>query len=222
MANTAPKYNLSLEVKQGNTSIYTGEALMDIIFPKLPETGKFTIDFKHENLSGFAKILCWLDSSSSLVGAKILTKADWRSCAITGTNIPEVVRVEFTTKAAAISTVYASLIACMVTGNWKAFPEDSRAAFEKWLDCMHANGVNMFFDTGKFCGGRLMPLKNRSVKVKAELVTLIMKAKAELAGTKGKETVKAKAVVKPTVKAKAKISKPKPEVKPEVTASVPA
>lgn len=217
MANTSPKYNLSLEVKQGNTSIYAGEALMDIVFPKLPE-GKFTIDFKHENLSGFAKILCWLDSSSSLVGAKILTKADWRSCAITGTNIPEVVKVEFTTKAAAISTVYASLIACMVTGNWKAFPEDSRAAFEKWLDCMHANGVNMFFDTGKFCGGRLMPLKNRTVKVKADLVTLIMKAKSELAGTKGKETVKAKAVVK----AKAKVSKPKPEVKAEVTASVPA
>ena len=222
MANTSPKYNLSVKVNQGSTSLYEGDALMDVIFPKLPETGKFTIDFKHENLSGFAKILCWLDSSSSLVGAKILTKADWRSCAITGTNIPEVVKVEFTTKAAAISTVYASLIACMVTGNWKAFPEDSRAAFEKWLDCMHANGVNMFFDTGKFCGGRLMPLKNRSVKVKADLVTAIMKAKAELAGTKGKETVKAKAVVKPTVKAKAKVRKPKPEVKPEVTASVPA
>lgn len=216
--NTAPKYNLSLEVKQGNTSIYAGEALMDVIFPKLPATGKFTVAFKHENLSGFAKILCWLSSSASLVGAKILTKADWRSCAITGTNIPEVVTIEFATKAAAISTIYASLIACMVTGNWKSFPEDSRAAFEKWLDCMHANGVNMFFDTGKFCGGRLMPLKSRTVKVKADLVETIMKAKAELAGTKGKETVKAKAEPKPAVKKAARKPKAKAEVKPEATA----
>jgi hypothetical protein len=187
---------------------------MDVLFPKLPE-GKFVISFTHENLSGFAKILCWLDSSANLVGAKILTKADWRSCAITGTNIPEVVKIEFTTKAAAISTVYASLIACMVVGNWKTFPEDSRAAFAKWLDCMHANGVNMFFDTGKFCGGRLMPLKSRTVKVKADLVETIMKAKAELSGTKGKETVKAKAETKPAAKKTSRRPKAKAEVKPE-------
>jgi len=210
--NTAPKFNLSLLVKQGTKAIYEGLALMDVVFPKLPE-GKFTIDFKHENLHGFAKILCWLHFSSPLVGAKILTKADWRACAITGDKIPEVVRIEFTTKAAAISTIYASLIACMVAGNWKSFPEDSRAAFEKWLDCMHANGINMCFDTGKCCGGRLMPLKSRTVKVKAELVETIMSAKKELSGTKGKETVKAKAETKPA--AKKTTRKPKSEVKAE-------
>jgi hypothetical protein len=73
----------------------------------------------------------------------------------------------------------------------------------------------MFFDTGKFCGGRLMPLKSRTVKVKADLVETIMKAKAELSGTKGKETVKAKAETKPAAKKTSRKPKAKAEVKPE-------
>ena len=212
--NTAPKFNLSVKVAQATKVLFDGIAHMDAVFPILPTEGRFTVSFKHENLRGFAKMLYWLNAAGNLIGAKVTTKAksSWRDLAITGQDIPEVISVEFSSKAAAVSAIYCAWICCMVQGNWKKFPEDSQASFEIWLSHIQQNGIEMFLNTGRFCSGRLIPLKKSDVKAKAAVVEAIMTAKKELSGTKGKAPVKAKAEAKP--KAKAKVArKPKPDAK---------
>jgi hypothetical protein len=222
MTNTNPKYALTLTVRKGTETLYNGDSLMDVIFPLLPKEGRFTIDFEHENLHGFAKILALVNVAGNLIGAKILTKADYRACAITGTDIPKVTRIEFTSPASAIATIYVAMIPRMVSGNWKAFPEDSQAALVRFLEYIKENGINMFLNTGAFCSGRLMPLKQ--AKAKATVVESIITAKRAIAGTKGKESkpeVKQSAVARPKAKAKAKTARPtKKEVVKEAKAAL--
>ena len=218
-----PKYNLEVEVKQGTTSLYSGTALMDVIFPKLPEEGRFTIDFRHENLRGFAKMVCLLATFGAKVGAKVLTRSDWLACAKTGKDIPEVAKVEFSSKAAAVSFLYVAQIPCVVAGNWHTLPSDTEGALATFLKHIQENGINRLCTTGE--GGKVIPLRKAGPTSLAQVVTAIMEAKKAIAGkvsAKKEDTPKQSAVARPKAKGKStrKARTPKPKAEP-VTESVP-
>lgn len=222
--NTAPKYPLNLAIQQGNNLLFDGPVALDSVIGKMPKEGKMTVDFKHGNLHGFAKMLALISAAGAKLGAKIITRADWRACAISGQNIPETIRVEFSSPAAALTTIYVAMIPCMVTGNWKTFPEDQQAALEMFLGHVRENGINMFLSTGQHCSGRLMPLKQTNAKAKATVVESIMTAKKAIAGPKGKDskaTMKASPVAREKTSGKsnkpAQTPKPKPTVAAETT-----
>jgi len=217
-----PKYNLEIEVKQGTVSLYSGTALMDAVFPNLPTAGKFTINFRHENLRGFAKMVCLLAAFGAKVGAKILTQVDWRACATTGKNIPENVKIEFSSKAAAVSFLYVAQIPCIVAGNWHTLPSDTEGALATFLKHIQENGINRLCTTGE--GGKVIPLKKAGASNLSSVVETIMEAKKSMAGKvsakkegKSNPSLVAREKVKTKPSNKARTPKPKVESVPNLS-----
>ncbi len=209
-----PKYNLNVTLTKEGKSVYEGIALMDAIFPLLPSEGKFSMTFRHENLRGFAKMVCLLATFGAKVGVKILTRADWHACATTGKDIPEDVKVEFSSKAAAVSFLYVSQIPCIVAGNWKTLPSDTEGALATFLKHIQENGINRLCTTGE--GGKVIPLKKAGASNLSSVVETIMEAKKSIAGkipAKKEDTSKQS----PVARAKAAKSSPKGKTTRKVT-----
>jgi hypothetical protein len=161
-------YEMNVEIiGDKKNPLYNGIASLDAIEKALPEKGSFTMIYSFGNRRGSAKMVHLIHECRNILGVEVKNGDKYLEFANTGKDLPEKTEIKFSGDKSAVVAFFVNYVLSiprMVNGSWstqlKRFDEQ-KAAFGLFLNHITPSGVEMFLTTGKFCGGRLLPLSDK-------------------------------------------------------------